>query len=93
VSFLRHLCKLAITSAIEVRAEENAVTLEELDHNLPNGFHDAQIFSFGRDYAAGIAKFHLNLLVGWPNDPAPDVQARPRASIQAIRITSVLEAN
>lgn len=48
------------------------MTLEELDHNLPNGFHDAEIFSFELDYAAGTARFRMNLLVGWPDDPEPD---------------------
>jgi hypothetical protein len=46
------------------------VTLDELDHALPNGFHDAQLFSLELNYAAGRAKLHLNLLVGWPEDPA-----------------------
>jgi len=42
------------------------MTLDELDSNLPNRFHDAEIFSFELDYAAGTAKFLMNLLVGWP---------------------------
>ena len=48
------------------------MTLDELDHALPNGFHDAEIFSFELDYVDGIASFHLNLLVGWPDDPEPE---------------------
>jgi hypothetical protein len=61
--------------------EGNTVTLEELDNSLPNGFHDAGIFSFELDYVAGIAKFHLNLLVGWPDDPEPERQAYQEATL------------
>ena len=57
------------------------MTLEELDHNLPNGFHDAEIFSFGLDYVAGTAKFRMNLLVGWPDDPEPERQAYQEATL------------
>ncbi len=45
------------------------MTLDELDHNLPNGFHDAEISSLELDYVAGIAKFQLSLLVGGPDGP------------------------
>lgn len=45
------------------------MTLDELDQRLPNGFHDARMFSFQIDYLAGIATFRLNLLVGDPDDP------------------------
>jgi hypothetical protein len=51
------------------------VTLAELDDALPNGFHDAKIFSIELDYVGAIAKFHLDLLVGWPDDPEPECQA------------------
>jgi hypothetical protein len=57
------------------------VTLEELEDALPNGFHDAEIFSFELDYVAGIAKFHMNLLVGWPDDPEPESQAYQEATL------------
>jgi hypothetical protein len=57
------------------------VTLEELEGALPNGFHDAEIFSFELDYVAGIAKFHMNLLVGWPDDPEPESQAYQEATL------------
>lgn len=60
---------------------EKPVTLEELEDALPNGFHDAEIFSFELDYVAGIAKFHLNLLVGWPDDPEPESQAYQEATL------------
>ena len=32
------------------------MTLDELDHILPNGFHHAQLFSIELNYAAGSAK-------------------------------------
>jgi hypothetical protein len=59
--------------------EDNAVTLQELEDNLPNGFHDAKIFSFELNYVEGIAKFHMNLLTGWPDDPEPERQAYQEA--------------
>jgi hypothetical protein len=57
------------------------LTLDELDEALPNGFHDAQIFSFELDYVAAIAKFRMNLLVGWPDDPEPERQAYQEATL------------
>ncbi len=57
------------------------MTLDELDRSLPNGFHDAEIFSVALDYKAGTAKFHLSLLVGWPEDPDPERQAYQEATL------------
>lgn len=55
------------------------MTLDELDHILPNGFHDAQLFSLELNYAAGSAKLHLKLLVGWPEDPGEEREAYQEA--------------
>ena len=55
------------------------MTLEELDNSLPNGFHDAEIFSFEVNYVEAIAKFHVNLLTGSPDDPEPERQAYQEA--------------
>jgi len=60
------------------------MTLDELDHKLPNGFHDAEIFSLELDYPAGIAKFRLSLLVGWPEDPDPERQAYQEATMMVM---------
>lgn len=57
------------------------MTLEELDDSLPNGFHDAEIFSFELDYASGIARFQMNLLVGWPDDPEPECEKYQEATL------------
>jgi hypothetical protein len=57
------------------------VTLEELEDNLPNGFHDAEIFSLELNYAAGTAKFRMNLLVGWPDDTKPERDSYQEASL------------
>lgn len=48
------------------------MTLDELDQKLPNGFHDAHIFSIELDYATGTAKLHLSLWVGSLDDPSPE---------------------
>jgi hypothetical protein len=55
------------------------MTLDELDHILPNGFHDAKLFSIELNYAEGRAKLRLNLLVGWPEDPHPEREAYQEA--------------
>jgi hypothetical protein len=60
----------------------NTVTLEELNQKLPNGFHDAQIFSIELDYAAGTAILHLSLLVGRPSDPEPQREKYQKASLK-----------
>ena len=57
------------------------MTLENLEEKLPNGFHDAEIFSVELDYVAGIAKFRMSLLVGWPGDPEPERQAYQEATL------------
>jgi len=57
------------------------VTLEELDNSLPNGFHDAEIFSLELDYSSGIARFRMNLLVGWPDDPEPEREKYQEATL------------
>src|SRR5579864_1590131 len=48
---------------------------------LPNGFHDAEIFSVEINYAAGTVKFHLALLVGWPDDPEAERQEYQEAEM------------
>lgn len=80
VPVLVGLCTLT-DNQTSCRSEKRPVTLEELEDALPNGFHDAEIFSFELDYVAGVAKFHLNLLVGWPNDPEPESQAYQEATL------------
>jgi hypothetical protein len=57
------------------------LTLDELDKTLPNGFHDAEIFSFELDYVAATAKFRMNLLVGGPDDPEPEREAYQEATL------------
>jgi hypothetical protein len=55
------------------------MTWEELERKLPNGFHDAKIFSLELNYAAGTAKFNVSLLVGRPEDSSPERQAYQQA--------------
>jgi hypothetical protein len=57
------------------------MTLDELDNKLPNGFHDAEIFSYEVDFAGASAKFHLNLLVGWPDDPPGEREEYQEAAV------------
>jgi hypothetical protein len=64
-----------------VRGQEAELTLDELDHTLPNGFHDGEILSLELNYAAATAKFHLSLAVGWSSDPEPERDAYQEATM------------
>ena len=55
------------------------MTLDELDKTLPNGFHDAEVAAVELDYVGRTAKFRMSLLVGSPDDPVPERDARQRA--------------
>ncbi len=57
------------------------MTLDELNHTLPNGFHDADVLSIELDYIAATAELHLSLLTGWPEDPDPERQAYQEATV------------
>jgi hypothetical protein len=57
------------------------MTLDELDHRLPNGFHDAQIYSLAIDYAAATVQLRIALHVGWPDDPGEERERYPDAEM------------
>jgi hypothetical protein len=57
------------------------MTLEELNQSLPNGFHDAQVYSIELDYRSGTAKLHLALWVGSMDDPQPQREAYQEATV------------
>jgi hypothetical protein len=57
------------------------VTLDDLENSLPNGFHDAEIFSFDLSYVTGVAKLHMNLWVGSMEDPPPERDAYQEATL------------
>jgi hypothetical protein len=65
---------------------EEVMTLDELDHTLPNGFHDAKIYSLAIDYAAASVKLRMALLVGWPDDP---VEERERYQDAELLVTGL----
>ena len=55
------------------------MTLEQLEHELPNGLHDAKIRSFTRDLENDTLVMTLNVLVGLPGDP-PETRDAYRAA-------------
>ena len=57
------------------------MTLDELNDSLPNGFHDAQVYSIELDYRAGTAKLHLSLWVGSMKDPQPQRETYQEATV------------
>jgi hypothetical protein len=63
------------------------MTLQELENTLPNGFHDAEISKLEVDYAARTARLHLALLVGLPDEPAPQ---RDRMAPALLELTGLL---
>lgn len=48
------------------------MNFEELDNELPNGFHDARLLSLKLDYTARSAILHMRLLVGTPGSVNPE---------------------
>jgi hypothetical protein len=52
--------------------EEEAMTFEDLDRDLPNGFHDAKIESVTVDYVQRSAVIAMRLLVGTPTSADQD---------------------
>src|SRR5258708_5276620 len=45
------------------------MTLEQLEEELPNGLHDAQIRSTNRNFENGTLTFGVRILIGLPDDP------------------------
>jgi len=45
------------------------LNLEELNHHLPNGFHDVKLLSIKLDYLAGTAMFHMSFWAGSMSAP------------------------
>src|SRR5271165_6240529 len=48
------------------------MTFEQLDAELPNGFHDAQLYGFVVDYIAGSMTLRIDLWVGNLDGPDPE---------------------
>jgi hypothetical protein len=71
--------------------DEDAMTLEELENTLPNGFHDAAIKSLSIDYEKSVMSMELSLCVGLPDDPAPqrDAVRDARISISGIAFVTI----
>lgn len=63
------------------------MTLQELERTLPNGLHGAEISKLEIDYVARVARLHLALLVGVPEDPAPE---RDRMAPALLELTGLL---
>jgi hypothetical protein len=57
------------------------MTLDEIDKQSPNGFHDAQLSSIELDYKNAGAKLHLNLWVGSMDDPPSEREAYREAIV------------
>jgi hypothetical protein len=53
------------------------MTLDELAHTLPNGFHDAELRSFTMDYVARTLDLSLDIWTGDLDDPKKRELYRP----------------
>ena len=72
---------------------EPSVTLEQLEEELPNGLHDAQIRSITRDFENGTITLEVRILTGLPHDPPEKRNAYRNGSITFIGVTVfVIEA-
>jgi hypothetical protein len=60
------------------------MTFEELEHRLPNGFHDAAIREIGFDLIGRSAVIGMDILTGGPDDPNPELYRPGR-----LRVTPV----
>ena len=60
------------------------MTFEELERELPNGFHDAHLLSLSVDYVSGTAELRMDLLFGTPESADPEEY---RAAV--LRITGI----
>lgn len=49
-----------------------AMNFDELDHKLPNGFHDSKIRKIGLDFVGRSITLSMDLLVGLPDTPSPE---------------------
>jgi hypothetical protein len=49
------------------------MTFEELEHNLPNGFHDAAIREINFDFIGRSVVVRMDLLIGGPDDADPEL--------------------
>ncbi|HET6934443.1 MAG TPA: hypothetical protein VFI72_06360 [Candidatus Angelobacter sp.] len=58
------------------------MTLTEIDDQLPNGFHDAEVGQFSWNFAEGIALFDLILWTG--TQDSPEIYRRGRIELQQI---------
>lgn len=59
------------------------MTIAELEHNLPNGFHDSFMVGFAVDFAAATACFELDVDFDNPN---PDVFKRIKLRVSGLSL-------
>jgi hypothetical protein len=57
------------------------MTLDEIDHLPPNGFHDGLLSAIELDYKNARATLHLDLCVGWPDDPESERSVYQKAVV------------
>jgi hypothetical protein len=60
------------------------MTFEELEHRLPNGFHDGAIREIGFDFIGRSAVMAMDILTGGPDDLNPELYRPGR-----LRVTPV----
>jgi len=53
---------------LRVRCSRLAMTLEQLEEELPTGLHDAQVRSIARNFENGTLTLEVRILIGLPDD-------------------------
>lgn len=65
------------------------MTLAEINHSLPNGFHDAEITKFVWDFAAESAVFDIDLLIGGPETEDREERRAGRLELKGILFIAI----
>jgi hypothetical protein len=65
------------------------MTLEELESDLPNGFHDARLYGIEVDYMGGNAILHIAFDFGDPDGPIQEVYRIGELRITGLSFCSI----
>jgi hypothetical protein len=65
------------------------MTFKELEHSLPNGFHDAKIERISVDYTAGTLRIAMRILIGTPGEPDQDRYGPAELTVAGLYICSI----
>jgi hypothetical protein len=65
------------------------MTFKEVEHSLPNGFHDAKIERISLDYPAGTLQIAMRILIGKPGEPDQDEYGPAELRVSGLYFCSI----